>query len=137
MRGIILILSLLAAVPANAGVYLDELKLDYQRFDWINPKSRVAWVYPDAPKEQISLGMKLALYEFAFSDATILSMTDSSQFRGVGLNERLGVHLSDYVDLYLEHQSLHVLDREQSVMSGFPEQDSVGVSIYLYKRRRD
>lgn len=60
-------------------------------------------------------------------------LTGGGQFRLVGLQTRLGIRLSSYVDFGFYHFSQHLLDY-QYPMGGYPVQDAFEFKIYLMKR---
>jgi hypothetical protein len=115
---------------------LSELSIDYKNFQMVNPNAHSVMTYPDPPKESVNLNLKTNLLIVGYWDSTVESWTTDSQYRAVGLETRIGVRLTDYVDLGLYHHSQHVLDRaEQLPMGHFPVEDAVEIKIYLYKAK--
>lgn len=137
MRSTLLgIIGVLLAMNAQAFelVKLDTLALDYRNYTMVNPNGHEAMTYPNPPKEAINLEMNLdVVYAFYF-DSVVESMTTDSQFRDIGLQLRLGVRITDYLEIGLLHHSQHQLDRDQQLPMGhFPESDSVQIKLYIFR----
>lgn len=116
-------------------VDLKELSIDYKNYQMVNPNSHNMLIWPNVPKEGINVGIKLDVLNYLYWDSVIESLTDSAQYASIGLDTRLGVRLSDHLDVGVYHHSQHVLDSSYVYMNGhFPEEDAVEVKIYLYKQ---
>lgn len=115
---------------------LSELSIDYKNFKMVNPNGHDIMTYPDPPKESLNLNLKTDILSFGYWDSTVESWTTDAQFRGIGLETRIGVRLSDHLDLGLYHHSEHELDRNQQLHMGhFPEEDAVELKVYLYREK--
>lgn len=88
----------------------------------------------------IDLSVNLNLFRYLYWENTVVSLTDkgangeNGQFRLVGWNYRLGVNLTDYLQVGYYHFSKHLLDTTVPFSSGFPVQDAVEVKINLFRR---
>jgi len=115
-------------------VDLNELSIDYKNFNMVNPDSHNMLIWPNTPKEGINVGIKLDLLHYFYWDSVIESLTDDAQYASIGLDTRLGLRVSQYLEVGFYHHSQHVLDRAYTGMDGhFPEEDAVEVKIYLYR----
>lgn len=128
------------AMRADAEDYgvlnLSELSIDYKNFKALNPASYEVMTYPEPPKESIFINLKMDLLHYLYLDPTIESWTTDAQYRGIGLEARLGLRLTEYVDIGIYHHSLHELDRNQQLnIPHFLEQDSLEIKLYLYKTK--
>ena len=89
--------------------------------------------------KELNLNLNMSVFKYGFWDNRIHSMTDSGtngdrgQFRLIGWNFKLGVHLGKRFDIYYEHFSQHLLDA-QFKWGRFPVQDSIGIKLILYRR---
>jgi len=117
-------------------VNLNELSLDYKNYHVVNPNAHNMLIWPNVPKEGVNVGIKLDLFKYLYWDSTIESLTDDAQYASIGLETRLGVRVSDSLELGFYHHSQHVLDSQYTYMNGhFPEEDAVEVKLYLYKEK--
>lgn len=115
-------------------VDLSELSIDYKNFAMVNPNGHDVMTYPDPPKESVNLNIKTNILTYGYWDSTVESWTTDSQYRAIGLETRLGVHVSTHLDLGIYHHSQHELDRGTQLNLGhFPEEDAVELKIYLYR----
>lgn len=104
--------------------------LDYMHYTF----AAEPFMLPNVPTNRLDLHVDLEFFNRTFFlDNMIHSETDQSQFALIGWNYRLGVHIGDYVDFYLDHYSQHLLDVPD--MNGPNTYDSIGVRIYFYKRK--
>jgi hypothetical protein len=132
---IILILALiLFAPPVHAEDFfnLDEVSIGYKKFDG---GGRDPLFFSAPMKEQLDLRVNTTLFYWLGFDSTVHSMTNTDQFHVVGLNTRLYVRLSKYVEVGREHFSRHILD---SSLPGqrFPVYDCWTINIYLLRQER-
>jgi hypothetical protein len=115
-------------------ISLNELAVDYRNYAMVNPNGHEPMTFPDPPKESLNLEMKLDVLGAGYFDPTVESMTTDAQFRDVGLLLRLGIRITDNLEVGLIHHSQHQLDREQQLgMGHFPESDAFQVKLYLYR----
>lgn len=113
---------------------LDELSIDYKNYARINDKARNLLIYPEHPKEGINININTSVLSYGYFNSTIESLTTSSQYRGIGLQVCLGLHLSDSVDIGYYHHSQHVIDREIQGIPIFPVEDAIQIKIYFYRK---
>lgn len=128
---------LLLATQALAGddLRLTNLFVDYRNYHLLNDKARNVLTYPEPPKEGIDVNIQTRVLSHFFWDSKIMALTTDAQYRSIGLNMRAGVSLTQTLDVFYEHQSLHVIDRPINTMPKFPVEDSIGVRIYLYREK--
>lgn len=86
--------------------------------------------------KELNLHVDMDVLKYGYWHNMVHSMTDEDvnghgQFRLVGWNFQLGVHLGSYLDVQYEHFSQHLLDA--SLPYGFPVQDSIGIVLHLYR----
>lgn len=87
--------------------------------------------------KELNLQMNFNVFEYFYWDNTIHSMTDrapngDTQFRLVGWNYRLGLHITDYIDFGYNHFSKHFLDYQGP--NGFPLENSWELNIHLFRK---
>ncbi len=115
-------------------VDLNSLSLDYRNYGIINKHSVEPLIYPYQPKENITLDMNLGIVNnYGYINSSVQAITDVGQYRNVGLELHIGVHLADSIDVGFYHHSSHMLDNTQPLLPTFPESDAAYVKIYLYK----
>lgn len=104
--------------------------LDYMHYTF----AAEPFMLPNVPTNRIDLHLNLELLNRTlFIDNMVHSETDQYQYRLIGWNYRFGIHLGDYVDVYFEHFSQHLLDTTS--LNGTNSYDAVGARIYFYKRK--
>lgn len=86
----------------------------------------------DTAQKLVNLGMEIDFFRYFFINPRIVSMTDNSQFRLVGLEYKAGVHLGKYIDVFYGHLSHHVLDMTSE--RRFNQYDCIGVRVNLIPR---
>jgi hypothetical protein len=114
-------------------VDLKELTLNYRNYALVNDHARNLLIYPEYPKEAINVGIKLDILRIGYWDSLIESLTTGSQYRGIGLDTRLGIRVTENVELGLWHHSQHVLDRSEGNIGKFASEDAVEIKVFLYK----
>lgn len=117
-------------------VELNQVALDYRNYGMLNDKARNLLIYPEHPKEAINVIVNIDLLKFAYWNSTIESLTTPSQYKSIGLDTRLGLRVSNFLELGIWHHSQHVLDGTQSYMSKFPSEDAVQVKLFLYRKEK-
>ncbi len=133
-----LALGLVMLTTASADILeLDSLYIDYKNFAIINDKNRNMLTYPEPAKEGINLGVDTTLLGFVYFNSVVESLTTDAQYRSVGLDTRLGIRLSPFMEFGYYHHSQHVLDRPHSYVPKFLVEDALELKIYLYKARRN
>lgn len=134
-------LSFLGCLISNLGgaadlIDLQSLSLDYKNYGLINSQQRDLLIYPEHPGDSINVEVNTNLFfDSMYLNSTIESMTTSGQYRGVGLQERLGFYVGDMFELGWYHHSQHVLDRQIESIPTFPSEDAIEFKINLYKRK--
>jgi hypothetical protein len=114
---------------------LNELTLDYRNFAVLNPNARNMLIYPEPPKEGINVGMKVDVLTYLYWDSQIEALTTDAQYRAIGLETRLGVRVSHYLEIGYLHHSQHLIDRDHAYMNKYPVEDSIQVKLYLYRAK--
>jgi hypothetical protein len=139
--GVIMIQSTLSY--AEDPVSLRELSIDYKWYmtHSFDPIINANGLQNRAMANGLNLNMNLDVLTYGFIDTTVFSLTDQptdngpmGQFRSVGLNVKLGMRMTDAIDLYFEHRSQHVLDT--TLPFPFPEQDGIAIKIYLINKNK-
>jgi hypothetical protein len=127
-------LGLAACAHAKQFGELQELYVDFKNFAVLNDNQRNPVIYPSPPYEGLNFGEHMNLFwGVGYLDAEVESLTDSAQFREVGLNYRMGVHLGHHVDFGLWHLSQHVLD-EPNPPGYYPFQTALELKVWLYRK---
>lgn len=133
----LLALVLIGLHSASAGTIfdLDEVSVKYRRF---HPSARHPLFHASTPKEGLDLNVNTTVLNYIFWDNTVHSYTNSSQYYLVSWELRLGARLTQWLDLFYEHHSQHILDQTYPHMK-FPVEDSWGIKLYIYggKKRGD
>ena len=105
-------------------VYVDAMSYHYSSDPWLAPYYKVA--------NRLDLHTNMDfINEIMFIDTMVHSETDKDQFRLVGLNYRIGVHVTHQIDFYMEHFSLHLLDFVPNMSNSY---DALGIRINLFKK---
>lgn len=120
-----------------------EVSLDVKEFKagGIDPLINYNGIPNREPDKQLDLTVNLRIMDYLYMQNTVHSMTDraldggAGQFRVVGWHYQLGIHLSQYADVYVEHFSQHLLDTQYEDAQHFPAVDSVGVKIFIYREQ--
>ena len=92
--------------------------------------------------QELNLQMDLVLVGPVYLNNRIRALTDrgtdggSGQFRSVGWNWRVGVHVLPALDIFVDHFSQHVLDTGYAP-GHFPLEDSVGFRLNLFKSKTE
>lgn len=116
-------------------VDLSELSLTYRNYAVVNDKARNMLIYPEHPKEAINVGIKMDLLTYGYFDSTIESLTTGAKYQGIGLDTRLGLRVTNNLELGFWHHSQHNLDRNHGYMGKFPSEDAVEIRLYLFKAK--
>lgn len=114
---------------------IDELSLDYKNYSLVNPTNRFMLTYPDSAKEGLNLTLNTDILQGGYIDTVVEGITTSSQYRGVGLQLRLGIRPFSWLEIGFAHHSQHVLDENYTAMPSFPEDDSFEVKLILWQAR--
>lgn len=134
----VILASLLAlrseAADTFTNFHLDEVSLDYKNFAWINDHARNSLIYPEHPKESINLNIDTTFLSYFLWNSTIESLTTDGQYRGIGLETRIGVRLSEAFDVSYYHHSQHLIDRQHSFMDRYPVEDAIEIKFYLLRK---
>lgn len=81
----------------------------------------------------LNLGFDLGLFKLGYLNSKVVSQTNESQFRHVGLHSELGVTVYGGVELYLRHFSGHIIDG--AYPTRFPQENALGLRLILYKEK--
>lgn len=125
----ILMFPLVASSDETKSLQLEEVKIEYNKYVF----SRDPLFYSIPKKEHIALGFSTTLFGVGFWNANLHGESDASQFHSGGLQIDLGVHLSNWIDLGLRHDSKHILDDSYPYQK-YPAEDSIQINIYLFRR---
>lgn len=126
---------LLLLLSTNAYAFefmaLDKAYVDYAHYTWAREPflAQAGFV----PTDKIDLHVDLNLLSnVVFFQNMVHSEMDKSQYRLIGWNYKLGVHVNSTIDLFFEHYSQHILDAPTVSPNTF---DAIGFRIYLYKQK--
>lgn len=129
----LLALILLLSSSAQAQFKVMEAREVYAEYAW-NTYSAEPWLAPNySASNRFDLHVNVDFFNrYAFIDTMVHSLTDSTQYRLVGLQYRIGLRPIPQVELYFEHYSQHLLDYVPNMPNAY---DSVGIKVYIYKRK--
>lgn len=89
----------------------------------------------------ISLNLNTTVLQYIYWDSVVHGTTDSylstnseGQFRSIGLQMRLGLQLTDNVQIGYVHHSQHVLDTNNA-LGPFPREDGVQLNIRVFSSK--
>ena len=132
----IIIVSALIASPAMAyeiekpasWLNIDESYVEYRKFqDYRNP-------YIPEEKNWDFMGNfhnTYSLFKVIYWDTDLHLAANHSQVLYGGLEYRLGIHITDNLDVFKYHASDHIFDHTET--NKFPVQDSYGIRVYFKK----
>ena len=83
-------------------------------------------------KYGVNLGLNLDITDLSFFNSKLISITNASQFKYIGLTFDTGVKLIKGIELYYKHFSGHALDQE--FPDRFPEENALGIRFRLIER---
>lgn len=129
---------LLLSTPSRAFdlIELDSLAIDYKNYKLLSTTQRDLLIYPESPYEGINVEINSSLFfDLMYFNSTIEGLTTSAQYRGIGLQERVGFRVFNILEVGWYHHSQHVLDREIQSIPTFPAEDAIELKLYLYKRK--
>jgi len=124
-------------------IKLVEIKDLYIEFKQFTPDSRNPMITNNGipnriMDKEINLHLDMDILRYLYFENMIHSMTDApidggcGQFKVIGWNFRVGIHIWKYIDLQFEHYSQHSLDNV--LPFNFPMENSIGVKIYIYRK---
>ena len=131
------------AAERESFIQLDKFSLQINRFT-----CNVEYQTPDIPCSQylgrVSTNFDLSIGDYLFWRNTVHGEGTHSKFMTVGWHWEFGVNLIDGLQLFYEHHSQHVMDRNQPYFydkdrdevyqKKFPVEDSIGLSINIIDR---
>lgn len=136
---ILLALFCIAMLSASSEANLLDLKevsIEYHNFAAINDKARDVLLYPESPKEGFNLGINFnVLWNLMYSESLIETMTTDSQYRSIGLQQRIGFNVLDMLRIGYYHHSQHMLDKAWTQLPTFPTEDALEVKLYLFRSK--
>lgn len=113
-----------------------ELKEVYINYHWITPNGRdplfTSWGLK--PQKDLEVHINFDTFKYIYWDNNIHSTTDEHQFKLVGWEARIGIHILDCVDLGIYHHSQHILDGVYPY-DGFPVKDAIELRLNIYKSK--
>lgn len=92
-------------------------------------------IYPRTHTSELNLYLDVKLLQFFYFRSTVFGLSDTGQFRAVGLNYHIGLPLWKYLDVEYEHYSKHLIDATSSTLPGYPLYDSINVIFHLIPGR--
>jgi len=132
---------------AQAGsIELQSVTLNYINYfkDGVDPLLSQNGLPNKSPGQHLSLGINTNLFSYIYWDSLVHSGTDRNlnedgsttpgQFRVVGLIMRLGISLTDQIQIGLFHHSQHLLDTTYA-HGPWPRVDGLELRINLYQSR--
>lgn len=120
--------------PQKQLLELNEASIDYRSYQALGMGSRNLLIFPDTPKEGININLNIDVLRFCFWDNEIQSLTTGAQFKSIGLESRIGMRVTSWLEFGLWHRSQHVLDGVGSFDFNYPTEDSLQFKIYLYRK---
>lgn len=94
--------------------------------------------------EELEVNINTTLFHYLYWNSRVHSTTDTNisyngstnggQFRLVGLEFRVGLNLTEYVQFGYYHHSQHLLDTNYS-QGNFPLKDALELRFYIYKSK--
>lgn len=105
-------------------VYLDYLQVARGTEPFLAPSYH--------PKEKLDLHVDLDIANgWLFFNNMVHSETDAAQYRLIGWNYRIGVHIFRSADIFMEHYSQHLLDYAPSMDNNY---DALGIRLYFFRK---
>lgn len=112
-------------------IKLQEVDLVFRKF----VPGRSALLYPEAPKEALGVSLAIDIADWFYWNPAVYAMTTDAQYRSVGLEFNLGIHLTKWLDVSYFHHSEHLLERTHSFMNKFPVADAIELKFKLYQTK--
>lgn len=121
-------------------ITLSEVSLDYRWFKpgGTDPLMSYNGLANKEPGGQVDLNVNMDVLDYLYFNNTVHSMIDRDiggqygQFRLIGWHFQVGMHLSQYCDIYMDHFSQHLLDTTYA-LGHFPVTDGFGVKVYFLR----
>lgn len=95
------------------------------------------------PGKLLDASITTDVLKYGYWRSLVHSETDSyvdtkkdGQFRLVGLNMEIGVHVTPAIDVFYWHYSKHLLDTTSDNIGGFPVEDGVGINITIFSKNK-
>lgn len=134
MRAAILALLLLLPLKAYAWhlIELDEVSSEYRHY--LRPNYNA--YFPQEEKDGLNLRLDSTVAKYFIWNSEVHGTSDDAAYRQIGLQMSVGVRVSRYLDLTLNHHSQHLLDEGDAWGRHFPCENWVGVKIYFYRQDR-
>lgn len=113
---------------------LQEVYVNYKVFSGTTrtPYLQLPGLEGHSLENELNLNVNMDLWDHFYWNNVIHSLNDGN-YRLIGWNWRVGVHITDYIDFGWNHFSEHYAD--YSSPYGFPLQNSWEINIYLFRRR--
>ena len=142
------LLLLLFLFPVSCSAFdlidLREVTFDYKSFNsgGHDPIIQDSGIINREDDKYIGLNANVDVLHYFYMNNLVHGTSDQpivgqgvGQFRTVGWQYELGVHLTDWLDLDYEHHSQHLLDYEGS--NHFPVENSVGFHLKLFESHKE
>lgn len=126
-----------------SGLELNEVYINYKQFfpGGVDPLITENGLQNNLDKE-LNLHINMDFLDHFYWNNLIHSMTDvnnngNGQFRLIGWNFNIGLHITDYVDFGYHHFSQHLLDYQGPPGYHFPVQDAVELNVFIFRKRNE
>lgn len=133
LKDFIAIIVLIVATPGRAVgadiLKLQEFTFNYKRFA---DNNHAPYFADNArQKDAVAFNAQADIGPYLFWNQEVHGESDPGQFHSIGYHFWLGARVTQNIDLQYEHHSQHLLDSSRT--DHFPVEDSVGVTLYLFK----
>lgn len=126
--------------PQYQLIRIGEVSLGWNLFQpgGVDPLINYSGLEGKEPGQQLDLNINMDLLGVLYFNNVVHSMIDrdiggsDGQFRTVGWHFQWGIHLSQYLDIYYEHFSQHLLDTTYQ-FGHFPSVNSIGAKVFFYR----
>jgi hypothetical protein len=139
--------SILIGLVSMSFAHADVFELKKVGIEWhhFQPGSRDVFITqnPNLPGkelgQELNLTMNMDIADWFFFNNNVYSRTDRgindgySQYRYISWEYRVGVHLTEGLDLQFKHRSQHLLD--VSYPSPYPVEDGIGINWVIYEKK--
>lgn len=131
---LVVLLTLTPQIAKSDVLNLDEVYINYKSFvgETRTPYLEVPGLEGHSLQNELNLNINMTLVDHFYWNNTIHSLNDG-EYRLIGWNYRIGVHITDYVDFGWYHFSEHYADFTNSY--GFPLQNAWELNLYLYRNK--
>lgn len=131
---LVVLLTLTPQIAKSDVLNLDEVYINYKSFvgETRNPYLQIPGLEDHSLQNELNLNINMTIVDHFYWDNTIHSLNDG-EYRVIGWNYRIGVHITDYIDFGRNHFSEHYINFVSPY--GFPLQNSWELNLYLYRSK--